>query len=172
MKKIAYLRGRWVGAAGLGFGQPAAANLLSWDAGKVGLEIENGGAVEHVETADVQGIAFTAEEFDDGESDGIWAARGAGGEDAVWAVIDGRSAEQLIIFGAVEDPDDEQVREAFDVGEAEGELREDFEEAFGIVPGAWTFGDLLGVVVWTFYMSDGLGRKHGVGSSFDSVYEV
>jgi hypothetical protein len=167
MKKIAYLRGGWVGAAGLGFGQPAAAYLLSWDAGKVGLEIENGGAVEHVETADVQGIAIAAEEFDDGESDGIWAARRAGGEDAVRAVVDGRSAEQLIIFGAVEDPDDEQVREAFDVGEAEGELREDFEDAFGFVLGAGTFWDLLSVVVGTFYVSDGLRGKHDVVPSFN-----
>jgi hypothetical protein len=79
----------------------------------------------------------------------------------VRAVIDGRSTEQFESFGAVEDPDNEEVREAFDVGEAVCELREDFEEAFSFVLGAWTFGDLLGVVVWTFYVSDGLGRKHG-----------
>jgi hypothetical protein len=113
----------------------------------------------------VEGIAFTAEKFDDGESDGIWTTGRTSGEDAVRAVIDGRSTEQFESFGAIEDPENEQVREALDVGEAEGEFREDFEEAFSFVLGAWTLGDLLGVVVWAFYVSDGLGRKHGVGSS-------
>ena len=111
-------------------------------------------------------LPFTAEEFDDGESDGIGTARRAGREDPVGAVVDGRSAEQFVIFGAIEDPENEQVRKAFDVGEAECEFRQDFEDAFGIVLGARAFGDLLGVVVWTLNVSDGLRRKHG-GPSLD-----
>ena len=64
-------------------------------------------------------------------------------------------------LGAVEDPQDEQVGEAFDVGKAGAELREDFEEAFGFVFGAGAFGDLLRVLVGAADVADGLGRKHG-----------
>jgi hypothetical protein len=52
------------------------------------------------------------------------------------------------------------VREALDVGEASLELREDFEDAFGFVFCAWTFGDLLGALVGSFGVSDRLGGKH------------
>ena len=105
-------------------------------------------------------IAIAAEEFNDGESDGVGTPRGAGGEDAVRAIIDGRRAEQIESLGAVEYPEDEQVGEALDVGEAGGELRQDFEDAFRFVFGAGAFGDLFCVLVRASDVADGLGGEH------------
>src|SRR5260221_7425990 len=104
--------------------------------------------------------AFATEEFDDGEGDWIGTSGGAGGEDAVRAIVNGRRAEQVEPLGAVEEPQNEEMREAFDVGKAGFELREDFEDAFGIMFGVETFGNLLGAVVGSFGASDGLWGKH------------
>jgi hypothetical protein len=54
------------------------------------------------------------------------------------------------------------VREAFDVGEAGFEFREDFESAFGFVLGAWTLRNLLRVLVGTSDVSNRLRGKHKV----------
>lgn len=108
----------------------------------------------------MQGVPLAAEELDDGESNRIWTPRGTRSENAVRAIVDGRRAQQLESFGAIEDPYNEQVREALDVGEASCEFWQDFEDAFGFVFGAWTFGDLLGVVVGRLGVSDGLRGEH------------
>jgi hypothetical protein len=137
-----------------GFRHPAAAQVLLGDAGQIRLDVEDRRSVEHVNAADVQGLTVATEEFDDGEGDGIGASRGSRREDSVRAVVDGRSAEQLESFGAVEDPEDEEVREAFDVSEAELEFREDCEDALSLVFGAGSFGDVFRFGVRSFGVSD------------------
>ncbi len=106
-------------------------------------------------------IAFTAKEFDDREADGIGATRRTGRENAVRASVDGRSAEQFISFRAIEHPENEQVRETFNVGEAGFELRKYFERAFGLVLGTEPLGDFFGAGVWTLHVADGLRGEHG-----------
>jgi len=71
---------------------------------------------------------------------------------------------------AVEGPEDVEVGEALDVGEAGGELGQDAEDAFGLVLGAETFGDVGGGVVRADDVADGAegeglrGRvRHGEG---------
>ena len=64
-------------------------------------------------------------------------------------VVNGRRADQLESFGSIEHPQNEQMRKAFNVGEAGFELRKDFENAFRVVFGAETFGDLLRILVRT-----------------------
>ena len=90
--------------ARFGFRQPAAPNCVGGDAGEVRLEIKNRSAVEHVEAANVKGSALAAKKLDDGESDGVGAARRAGGEDSVRAIIDGGRAQKFESVRAVEDP--------------------------------------------------------------------
>jgi hypothetical protein len=144
-----------------GFGQPSAAEILGGDGGHVGFDVEDGGAVEHVDAADMEGWAVAAEQFDNSEADGVGAARGARGEDAVGAAVGGALADELKTFGAVEDPQDEQVGEAFDVLQSGGEFREDFEDAFGVVGDANAFGDGSGGRVGAADDSDGTWDKHG-----------
>ena len=150
---------------GFGFGEPAAAELLGGDAGHVGLDVEEWGAIEHVEAADVEFGSVAAQEFDDGESDGIGAAGRAGGEDPVRAVVGGRGTEELVALGSVEGPDYEEVREAFNVRKARLEFGENIKDAFDVVLDAEAFRNGFGVSVRTSHMADGAGCEHGVGRS-------
>ncbi len=85
---------------------------------------------------------------------------GASCEDAVRAVVNRGSADQLESFGAIEYPYNKQMGKAFDVGEARFELRKNFKNAFRVVFGAETLGDLLGILVRTSHIPDWLRRKH------------
>src|SRR5579872_665168 len=106
-------------AAGLGFGQPAPFQLIGSNAGKVGLDIEDGGSIQHVETADVQNRSFPTKQLDDGQTQRVGALGRARGEDSVGPVIGRRSAEQFETARTIELPDNEEVRKALDIGEAE-----------------------------------------------------
>jgi len=117
----------------------------------------------------VQRIFLATEKFNDSESNRVWTSGGASCEDAVRAVVDGRSAEQLEPLGAIKHPQDDQMRETFDVGEAGCELREDFENSFGFVLGAWTFRDFMRVLVGSSRVSDGLWGKHEAWSVSQSI---
>src|ERR1700674_1674967 len=108
----------------------------------------------------MQGTAFATEEFDDGESNRVWTSWRSGCENAVRTIVNGRSADQLESFGAIEYPQNKQMGKAFDVGEACFELRKNFESPLRIVFGAEPFGDFVGVVVRSFGVPDGLRRKH------------
>ena len=141
-------------ATRFGFRHPAAAQALLGDAGQIRLDIEDRSSVEHVDAPDVQGWTVATEEFDDREGDGIGAPGRPRGEDAVRAVVDGRSAEQLESFGAVEDPENEEVREAFDVSETGLEFRKDFEDTLGLMFGAGSFGDVFRFGVRSLGVSD------------------
>jgi hypothetical protein len=130
------------------------------DAGEVRLDVEDGGAVQHVNASHVEVGAFAAEEFDGGQGYRVWTKWGTGGEDSVGTIVRGRCAEQVESLGAVELPDDDEMGEAFDVGEALFELGQDFEYAFGVVFSAETFGDVFGGGEGTADVADGAGGEH------------
>ena len=140
----------------LGLDHPSASQLFGGDAGQVWLDVEDRSSIQHVEAANVELDACAAKEFNDGQADRVRAARGAGSEYAVRAIVDGRSAEQFESLGAVELPEDEEVGEAFDVGEAEFKLGVDVENALGFMFYAETFGNLAGVFVGTAYSANWL----------------
>jgi len=48
------------------FRQPAASQLLRWDAGEIGFDIENGRSIEHVETPDCAERDPRGEQLNDG----------------------------------------------------------------------------------------------------------
>jgi hypothetical protein len=102
------------------------------------------------------------EKLDDGESNWVGTPGGTSREDAMGAIVDGRRTQQFESFGAIEDPQNDEVRETFDVGEAGFKLRQDFEDAFRVVFGVETFRDLLGGFVGSFGVTDWLRRKHRV----------
>jgi hypothetical protein len=92
--------------------QPAAPQLFPRHARQVGLEIEDGRAVEHIHAPDVQSPSLAPQEFDDREPNRIRAVRGARREDAVRTVVARRRAHQFEGLGAVEFPQHKQVGEA------------------------------------------------------------
>ena len=59
--------------ASFGFGEPAATEPFFGDAGEIRLDIEDGGAVKHVDTADLENVTFAAQQFDRGERNGVGA---------------------------------------------------------------------------------------------------
>jgi len=71
----------------------------------------------------------------------------------------GRGAEERPAFGAVEDPEDEEVGEAFDVGQAFRELGEELDRAGRDVLRAGAFRDLGQLLERRARMADGDGRE-------------
>lgn len=106
----------------LSCGEPATAQLFGRDAGQVRFDVEDRSSIEHIDRANLEFGAGATKQFDDRDADGIWTAWRSRGEDAVRAVVGGWGAQQLEALGAVELPEDDEMREAFDVGEAWLEL--------------------------------------------------
>src|SRR5512146_2772248 len=77
------------------FCQPSSFQLLHRNARKIGLDVEDGGTVQHVDAADLEGSALAAEQFHCGQADRIGTIRRARGEDAVLTAIAGWLAEQF-----------------------------------------------------------------------------
>jgi len=123
--------------------------------------------VQHIDAADVEVGAIAAKQFDNGQADGIWTARRSGSENTVRAMIRGRGAEQLEALGAVELPEDDEMREAFDVSEAWLELGQEFEDALSLVLCAEAFGNVAGAFVGAGDMADGPRGEHK--GSFSTV---
>ena len=143
-----------------GFGEPAAAQIFRCDGREIGLDIEDGRAVEHVDATDVEHCALDAKQLDDGEADGIGAARRPSGEDAMRTVVGRRSTDELVILVLAEDPEDKEVREAFDVLEAGLKIGAEFEDALFGVLCTKAARDGVGVLKRAAHPADG---THGVG---------
>jgi len=150
--------------AGFGFGEPTATELIGGNAGHVGLDVEDRSAIEHVDAVNVELRTVAAEEFDDSEGNRVWTPGRARGEDAVGTIVGWRRAEEFVAFGAVESPDDEEMRKAFDVGEAGFVLGKDFEDALFVMLDAEAFGYGLGVRVWAANVTDGSGSEHEIAA--------
>jgi hypothetical protein len=73
--------------AGLCFGEPSVPEPFRRNTGQIQLDVENGCAVEHIQTAHPQGRPLPAQQLDDRQSDGIRPARRTGGEHAVRTII-------------------------------------------------------------------------------------
>ena len=110
----------------LGFGEPATPQFLSWNTRKIWLDFQYGSALEHVEAANAKPSSIAAKQFNDRETNWIGATRGTSGKDPVGAIVDRWIADQFESVGPIENPEHDQVREAFYVGESGLKLRQDF----------------------------------------------
>lgn len=146
--------------ASFSFGHPTSAQFVGWNAGQVGLDVENWRAVQHVDAVDMQQATLATEEFDDRQAYWIGPSRRSRGEDAVRAIINWRDANQFESFRAIEYPNDEQMRETLNVGEPGFEFRENFKRAFYIVLCTKALRNLLGVRVRSLGDPDRLWREH------------
>jgi len=151
-----------------GFGEPTSEEFLLGDAGEIGLDVENGGAIEHIDATDVQGGAVAAKEFNGSEGDRVGAQWRAGGENAVAAIIGRWPRDQVKSLGAIELPQNDEVGEAFDVCKAGREFRENFQGTICVVLSAEAFGDLAWFFVWAGDKADGAGGEHGAARDFKS----
>src|SRR5438270_2887446 len=67
---------------------------------------------------------------------------------------------QFELRGTIELPDDDEMREALDVGEPRLKLRQDLEHTIGLVFSAKSLGNFACVLVRTTYKSNRLRSKH------------
>src|SRR5579883_1041778 len=145
---------------GFRFCNPAAPQLLRRNTGKIRLDVQNRGAIEHVHAANMKPRAFTRKKLDHSQANGVRASGRSGGKDAVQAIIDGRLAQQLEAFRPVKGPDHEKMRKAFDVGESRLEFRGNLQNALGIMLDTETLGDFFGFTIWAFDKPDRPHLKH------------
>jgi len=88
-----------------------------------------------------QAWTVPAEEPDDREPDGIRALRRTSREDAMGSIVGWRIRDEFRTGCTIEDPENDQVREAFDVGQPRLQLRANVEHADGIVVRSQPLGD-------------------------------
>ncbi len=79
------------------------------------------------------------------------------------AIVGGRRRCKFELLAAVELPDNDQMREALDVGKPGFELRQYFEHAISGVLRAQTFGNVAGTLVRTTDKS--MGREVNIGTA-------
>ena len=84
----------------------------------------------------------------------------------------GGRADQLDSLGAVEHPDDEEVREAFDVSQSTLKFRLNLEHALGFVLRAQAFGNLLRARVRASHVSNRLWREHLAASRPETLQQA
>ena len=116
---------------------------------------------------------FAATQFDNRQANRIRTSRRPGGKHAMRPIVGGRVSQQFcspqFLSGrAIELPDDEEMREAFDVSEPGLKLRQDLEHAIGIVFGIEALGNLARALVRTTYKSNRLRCKHRGRASTNS----
>ena len=92
----------------------------------VRLDIQNRRPVEHIYAPDVQLNTFAAKQFNGCQADRVWTQRRPRGKHSMHSVIGRRLAEQFKSMRAIELPDHDEVREAFDVSQTGLKLRQDF----------------------------------------------
>ncbi len=98
-----------------GLREPTASQLVRRNARKVGLQIDDWSAIQHVDTSNSQMPSFPAQHFNRGKANRIWTTWGSSREYSMLAVIGGRLADELISLAPVEYPHDHQVRETLDI---------------------------------------------------------
>jgi hypothetical protein len=109
---------------------------------------------------DVQLDTVAAKQFDGREAKRVRASRRSRRKYTMRPIIGRRCTEQLEPMGAIELPDDDEMREALDVGEPWLKIRQDLEHAIGFVFRAKPPGNLTGVLVRTTHKSNRPRGKH------------
>src|SRR5438094_7752273 len=123
--------------------------------------------------------AFAATQLDSGQANRVRTPRRPGRKHTVWPIVGGRRADQFgpmqfvsmsvqfELRGTIELPEDDEMREALDVGEPRLKLGQDLEHAIGLVFSAKSLGDFACVLVWTTHKSNRPRGKH-TGEDLDS----
>jgi hypothetical protein len=78
----------------------------------------------------------------------------------VGLIVDWRFAHQIEVAGAVELPEDEEVRESLNVDKPRLEFGQELEDTLSIMFRVQPLGNLAGLVVGAAHESDRLRHKH------------
>jgi len=97
--------------------------------GHVGLDVKDGGAVQDVHIAQVDGVARNPGQLQHGQADGIGARGRAGGENAVVGIVEERPHHQGKALHPMEMVEQENMGKTFQVAQAPGEIRVDLDMA-------------------------------------------
>src|ERR1700674_745236 len=109
--------------------------------------------------------AFAAAQFDGGQANRVRAPRRSGRKHPMRPIVGGRCTEQFEpmypeLRGAIELPDDDEMREALDVGEPRLKLGQYPEHTVGLVFSAKALGNLAHVLIRTTHKSNRPRGKH------------
>src|SRR5205823_42536 len=123
--------------------------------------------------------AFAATQLDGGQANRVRTPRRPGRKHTMRPIVRGRRSDQFgprqfvsmsmqfELRGAIELPEDDEMREALDVGEPRLKLGQNLEHAICLVLSAQTLGNFACVRVRTTHKSDRLRGKHtGEGPHF------
>jgi len=113
------------------FCEPPTAEFFRRYVGQIWLDVQDGSPVEHVETSHMKGTARSPQQLDNGEPDGIWAARRSRGEHTMRPSVGRRGSQQIVAISTIENPEDIEMGEPLDVRQTCLERRQDLERAFG-----------------------------------------
>ena len=103
---------------------------------------------------------LAATELDGGQANRVRTSRRSGRKYAMRPIVRGRCSEQFEPRGAIEFPDDNQMREALDVSESGLKLGQDLEHTIRLVFRAKTLGNFACVLVRTTDKSNRVRGKH------------
>src|SRR5690554_3759929 len=108
---------------------PAAPDVVAViELADVGLDVEERGAVQHVDPADPDGVALDGDDLDEGDPDRVRAAEMAYGKDpALLAAVDERALAQAKAVCPVEVVEEDDVGEPLDPFEPLGILGKDLD---------------------------------------------
>src|SRR5207253_5159508 len=121
---------------------------------------------------------------DGGQANRVRTSRRSGRKHTMRSIVGGRCTDQFgpmqfvslsmqfgsvqfELRGAIKLPDDDEMREALDVGEPRLKLGQDLEHSIGLVFSAKSLGDFACVLVWTTHKSNRPRGKH-TGEDLDS----
>src|SRR5882672_8365593 len=104
--------------------------------------------------------AFATAQLDGGQANRVRTARRPGRKHSMRPIVEGRRAEQIEPMRAIELPDDEEMREALDVGESRLKLRLNLQHTICLVLNAKAFGNFACVLVRTAHKSNWVRGEH------------
>src|SRR5438128_5880924 len=105
--------------------------------------------------------AFAATQLDGGQANRVRTSRRSGRKHTMRPIVGGRRSQQFVAMqfvsmsvqfelrGAIELPDDDEMREALDVGEPRLKLRQNLEHPIGLVFSAQPLGNFACILVRT-----------------------
>src|SRR6266571_4775883 len=109
--------------------------------------------------------SFAPRQLDDGQANRVRTSRRPGRKYTVRTIVGGRCAQQPVPTqfqprGTIELPDDDEMREALDVGEPQLKLRQDLEHTIDLVFSAKPLGNFACVLVRTTHKTNRVRGKH------------
>jgi hypothetical protein len=140
--------------------QPPTPQLLSRNARKQRFDIKYRRPIEHIHTANMQLDTLAPKQFDNRQSNRIRPSRRPCRKHSMCPIVSGRCPQQFEPMRPIKLPDDDQMREALDVGKPRLKLGQYLEHTIGLVLSAQPLGNLACALVRTTNKSNRPRCKH------------